>query len=462
MIRLMYLMLLCFTGTVAVAQQLQPGPLSFDEYLGYVKRYHPVVRQANLEVTAAQAGLMAARGAFDPKFEVDFDKKEFKGTEYYSLLNSSFKIPTWYGIEIKAGFDNSEGMYVNPQNTTPNSGLTSLGVTIPLAQGLWIDRRMADLRAARVQLQLSDSQRRLRATSVLSDACIAYFNWKQAHEEVSLYSTYLNVALSRYAGIKQLIEAGDKPAVDSIEASITVKNRKLGMSEAQLKLAKARMELSNYIWIDNIPVELAVGIAPEEDIEETVPERLGIIVQDTAIIIENHPKIVALKGKIDILEVERSYKANLLLPRLDVSYNYLSEPSYFDNYRFEDYKIGLNFSLPLFLRKERGALQLAKLKIQDSRLDLDLERVALKNKIAAQRAEIQSVLEQKKIIEDLVADNNAMLEAEERLFSFGESSLFLINTRENSVVSATLSEIAVKNRILVAYAELFRTLATTE
>lgn len=462
MIRLMYLMLLCFTGTVAVAQQLQPGPLSFDEYLGYVKRYHPVVRQANLEVTAAQAGLMAARGAFDPKFEVDFDKKEFKGTEYYSLLNSSFKIPTWYGIEIKAGFDNSEGMYVNPQNTTPNSGLTSLGVTIPLAQGLWIDRRMADLRAARVQLQLSDSQRRLRATSVLSDACIAYFNWKQAHEEVNLYSTYLDVAQSRYAGIKQLIEAGDKPAVDSIEASITVKNRKLGMSEAQLKLAKARMELSNYIWIDNIPVELAGGIAPEEDIEETVPEQLGIIVKDTAITIENHPKIVALKGKIDILEVERSYKANLLLPRLDVSYNYLSEPSYFDNYRFEDYKIGLNFSLPLFLRKERGALQLAKLKIQDSRLDLDLERVALKNKIAAQRAEIQSVLEQKKIIEDLVADNNAMLEAEERLFSFGESSLFLINARENSVVSATLSEIAIKNRILVAYAELFRTLAATD
>ena len=258
----------------------------------------------------------------------------------------------------------------------------------------------------------------------------------------------------------KLIQAGDKPAIDSIEAGITVRNRKLGLSEAQLKLTKARMELSNFIWINETPVELAEGTIPEEGIERTVAERLGLnIVPEISFSIEEHPKITALKSKIDILEVERRYKANLLLPRLDVSYNYLSEPSYFDNYRFEDYKIGLNFSMPLFLRKERGGLQLTKLKIQDSRLDLNLERVSLKNKIAAQQAEIQSVLEQQKIIEGLVADSKALLEAEERLFAFGESSLFLINTRENGVVSARLSGIAMQNRILVAYAELYRTLA---
>jgi outer membrane protein TolC len=456
----MYVVALCLSTALSGAQQLQPGVLSFDEYLGYMKKYHPLVRQANLEVTAAQAGLMTARGAFDPKIEIDFDKKEFKGTEYYSLLNSSFKIPTWYGIEVKAGFDNSEGMYVNPQNTTPNSGLTSLGVTIPLAQGLFIDRRMADLRTARGQLKLSESQRRLRATGVVSDASIAYFNWKKAFDEVLLYTTYLNFAETRYSGLIKLIQAGDKPAIDSIEAGITVRNRKLGLSEAQLKLVKARMELSNYIWINDTPVELAEGIIPEEGIERTVAERLGVAAApDLSFPIEDHPKITALKSKIDILEVERQYRANLLLPRLDLSYNYLSEPSYFDNYRFEDYKIGLNFSLPLFLRKERGGLQLAKLKIQDSRLDLDLERVAIKNKITAHQAEIQSILEQQEILEDLVNDYTAMLEAEERLFAFGESSLFLINTRENSLVSARLSRIAMQNRMLVAYAELFRTLA---
>ena len=70
---------------------------------------------------------MMARGGFDPKIEVDFNKKQFKDKEYYSILNSSFKIPTWYGIEIKAGFDNNEGIYLNPENTVPNQRIDFIG-----------------------------------------------------------------------------------------------------------------------------------------------------------------------------------------------------------------------------------------------------------------------------------------------------------------------------------------------
>ena len=52
-----------------------------------------------------------------------------------------------------------------------------------------------------------------------------------------------------------------------------------------------------------------------------------------------------------------------------------------------------------------------------------------------------------------------MLNSEERLFSFGESSIFLINTRENNLVSAQLSEITLENRYFVSHAELFKTIA---
>jgi hypothetical protein len=57
------------------------------------------------------------------KLQLTLTKKQFKDTEYYSILNSSFKIPTWYGIEIKAGFEQNEGYYLNPENTVPNTGL---------------------------------------------------------------------------------------------------------------------------------------------------------------------------------------------------------------------------------------------------------------------------------------------------------------------------------------------------
>ncbi|UQD55089.1 TolC family protein [Flavobacterium sp. K5-23] len=437
---------------------------TYNEYLGYVKKYHPLVKNANLEINKAQANLMMARGGFDPKIEVDFKEKQFKNKEYYSILNSSFKIPTWYGIEIKAGFDNNEGVYLNPENTVPNQGLTSLGISIPLGQGLFINQRMADVRKAKIQMQLSQAERKLQAIAVLYDASVAYFNWKKNFNEVKLYETYSSNAQIRFNGIRSLIKAGDKPAIDSIEAGIIVKNRLLSLEDSQLKLTKSKLELSNFLWLDNtIPLELSDEITPESQLEFTIQETLKTNdLLDNEFSINNHPKINALESKIDILTVEKKLKANMLLPKIDVGYSYLAEPSYIDNYQFEDYKIGLNFYFPLFLRKERGSLKLAKYKIQETEFILSLEKVQLSNKINAQKIEIQSLQKQKNIIKGLVKDNATMLLSEERLFSFGESSLFLINTRENNLVSAQLASIVLENRFYISNSELFKIMANPD
>ncbi|RTY71348.1 transporter [Flavobacterium sp. GSP27] len=453
-----------FFGLSAGAQEKISNELTFTEFLGYVKKYHPLVKNANLEISKSQANLMMARGGFDPKIEVDFSEKQFKGSEYYSILNSSFKIPTWYGIEIKAGFDNSEGVYLNPQNTLPNQGLTSLGVTIPLGQGLFINQRMADVRKAKMQMQLSLAERKLQAIVVLYDASLAYFNWKKNFNEVALYQEYNQNAQIRFKGIQSLIIQGDKPSIDSVEAGIIVKNRKLSLEDSNLKLAKAKLELATFLWLENnIPLELSDALIPEIQLEFTIQESLktnALLNSDFSI--TNHPKINALQSKIDMLNVERKLKANMLLPKIDVGYSYISEPSYIDNYQFEDYKIGLDFYFPLFLRKERGSLKLAKYKVQESEFVLDLEKVQLTNKINAQKLEIKSLLKQQELIKDLVQDNLIMLNSEERLFSFGESSLFLINIRENNLVTAQLSKIALENRFYISNSDLFKIMANPD
>ena len=442
--------------------QNTPTEFSFNEFLGYVKKYHPLVKQADLKLNEAQANLMQARGAFDPKIEVDFSEIQFKDSEYYSILNSSFKIPTWYGIELKAGFDNAEGIYVNPENTLPNSGLTSLGISVPLGQGLFINQRMADLRKAKIARNLNVAERNLQAVEVIYEASVSYVNWKRSFDEVKLYETYLENALIRYNGVSKLIEEGDKPAIDSVEAGIAVKTRKLNLEDAKLKLTKAKLELSNYLWLENnIPLELNDNLFPEATLSKTIKEVLQINELGT-IDLDNHPKIQALDAKIALLKVDRKLKANALLPKLDLSYNYLSEPSYIDNYRFEDYKIGVNFSFPIFLRKERGSLKLADLKIQDSEFGLQFERKNLENKIKAQQQEIVSLEKQQDYNNKLVKDFSTLLNAEDRLFEMGESSLFVINSRENSLVSSQLNEIALENRYLNAIIGLYKTIANPQ
>ena len=455
------ILILLFIGNF-IFSQTNSEILSFEEFLGYVKTTHPLTKQANLKISEAQAKLMKARGGFDPKLEADFAEKEYSDNNYYSIFNGSFKIPTWYGIEIKAAFDNTEGIYLNPENTLPNSGLTSLGISVPLGQGLWINERMAELRKAKIYQRVNEAERKIMLTEVIYKASQSYINWKRNFDEVELYKEYLKNASIRYNGVIKLIEEGDKPAIDSVEAGITVKNRKLNLENSKLKLIKAKLSLSNFLWSeDGTPIELEDFIRPEEVLNENLLFTLKVDdFQNFSI--QNHPKIEALNSKIEILNVERKLFANSLLPKLDVSYNYLSEPSAFDSYRLNDYKVGVNFSFPLFLRKERANLKLAKLKVAESQFGLNFEQQSLINKIEAQKNELNSYRKQIQLITELVVNYNQMLNAEERLFQMGESSLFLINSRENTLVSAQLLNISLNNNYLQSALDLYKTMANPE
>jgi outer membrane protein TolC len=445
----------------AFAQEFNQGVLSFREYLGYVKKYHPLVSRANLEIDKAQAGLMQARGAFDPKIELDFDNKQFRGSQYYSILNSSFKIPTWYGIEVKAAFDDSQGIFVNPQNLGPNQGIATVGFSVPVAQGLFINQRIADLKTAKLQIQLSDSQRRLLSLEVLYKASIAYFAWLKHFNEVEMYKEYLFYSQDRYKGVLRLIQQGDKPAIDSVETGIAVKNRELNLENAILKLNKSRLDLANYLWINDVPIEPAENLKPEISLSNNIEAILNTgDLFDTQDIIASHPKLRMMETKIGMLDIERRLKANYLLPKIDLGYYYLSEPLMFNSFRNDDYKVGLNFSFPIFLRGERGALNMTKLKLKETKFELQQERLEIQNKIDAQQVEKSSFRKQSGQIGNLVNDYKKMLEAEERLFSFGESSIFILNSRENNLISAKIQQIDLENSFLVSNADLFRILAT--
>ncbi len=445
----------------AINAQQTNNELSFNEYLGMVKKFHPLVKIADLKISDAQANLLMARGAFDPKIEADFSNKEFNDKTYYSLFNGGFKIPTWYGIEVKGGFESTEGLYLNPQNSAPTDGLTYAGISVPVLQGFLINQRMADLKKAKININLSNAERNLQAIQVLHSASIAYFNWKKSYDEFKLYETYLKNAEIRFKGIKTLVEQGDKAAIDSVEAGITVKNRLLNKEDALLKLTKSRLELSNYLWTSNtIPIELEEQMFPEEKLFSNIQDYLKtdeLNLVDFSI--DNHPKINAINYKINMLEIDRKLKSNQLLPKIDIGYNYINTPNQFQEFQFQNYKLGVNFAFPLFLRKERGSLKLTKQKIESEKFAISFEKEQINNKITSQKAELISLKKQGTIISELVNDNTTLLNSEERLFEMGESSLFLINTRENNLVLAQLSKISIENKYFISNVELYKTIA---
>lgn len=451
-------------GSVFVSKaQIQDSlVLTFREYIGYVKQYHPVAKQAGLQIDQAQANLMKSRGGFDPKLEVDYDRKEFKDSEYYDILNATFKIPTWYGIELKAGFEQNEGEFLNPERFVPDDGLYNAGVSVSLGKGLWMNERMATLKKAKIFRLQSEAERDLLINQILFEASQAYFKWLKAYREFMLFDDFLVNATIRLDGVARSAKLGALAAIDTVEARIPVRNRELSKEQARVELRMASLELSAFLWLEeNIPVELQPEVIPNVNLELEIDPTLqldGLLETEEAL--ANHPKMQALNLKIDALNVDRQLKANNLLPRIDLEYNFLSEtPDQANTFNTAEYKGGINFSFPLFLRKERGDLKLAKLKITDMEFDRANTEVNLRNKINALRTNVDSFTDQLRLIAEIVEDYRTLLRAEERKFGLGESSLFLINSRETKLIEAELKQIEVRNKFFETKAKLFNTLA---
>jgi len=447
---------------LANAQERDSLELQFNEYLGYVKKFHPIAKQAGLTIAVGQANLMKARGGFDPKIEADYDRKEFKGSEYWDRLNATFKIPTWYGIELKGNFERNEGEFLSESETVPDDGLYSAGVSMSLARGLWINERMATLKKAKFFREQTKVDRDLLVNQVLFDASLAYFNWLQAYLDKEVFRNFLSNAEVRFQGIKKSAEAGDKAAIDTVEAKIAVQNRALELEQAKVRYRNTALELSNFLWgNDNIPLELQPNVVPDTELAADIDYTLEILGKPLdSFTVENHPKLRSLGYKIDGLRVDKRLKTNKLLPKIDVEYNFLTEsPRVINSFVTEDYKGGVTFQFPLFLRKERGDLKLAKLKLSDAQFEFDNAQVAIQNKVFAIYNELDSFETQNTLIDDIVYNYKTMLAAEERKFSFGESSLFLINSRESKLIDAVLKQNAVQNKFYAAKAKLFNSLA---
>ena len=160
-----------------------------------------------------------------------------------------------------------------------------------------------------------------------------------------------------------------------------------------------------------------------------------------------HPALSALRFQKEQLNLEQRLKREMLKPRLQLSYNFLAdgwrfnsyggaEQSYLQNMLAENYKLGVQFSFPLFLRKERANLSLNEIKIQQISLKLLQKRLSLQNKFSFYETTASTLLRQIEQYEAMTNNYRALLAAENEKFRLGSSSLFLINSREQKLIEA--------------------------
>lgn len=431
----------------AFSQEIR-SVLSQDDIVKMIKENHPVAKRAELMLAKGKQYERKARGNFDPKLEASLNEKGYKGTEYYSLFSGGLKVPTWYGVELKAGFEENAGYNLNPQNNLPDNGIAFAGMSIPIGRDLIIDKRRATLRQAQIYREASLFEQENMMNNLLFDGIKSYWKWVQAWNEYQVYKRSVQLVEERFAGVRQSFEFGDKPAIDTLEAFIQVQNRQMSRNQALIKYRNASLDLSNYLWIDGeIPLEITDSLHPAklDNVDEN-HDKIEKVNFDSIVInlASEHPTLILYQYKVDQYKVEKRLKQNNLLPKLNVNYNVLNEPinnDPFNDINTQNYKWGFDLSIPLFMRKEIGDYQLAKIKLNDAQLSQDQKILSVQNKVRQYMNEATNLQEQVVISIANVKNYEQLLEGEKLKFDSGESSLFLINSREKNLIKAQLKQL---------------------
>lgn len=420
-----------------------------DEYFQLIMAYHPLVRQANLLTAEAKANLRMARGGFDPKLFADWQEKSFDGKNYFTIGEGGFKIPTWFGLELKGTFNTTDGVFLNPENNLPAAGQAVAGIKASLGQGLWIDQRRASLQKARILQEANDAERSNAINDILLEAAMAYWDWVKVYNEMLAIERALQTAQQRLEGIVESYLQGDQPAIDTLETYIQVQNWEFELNEAQLNYRNAGLMLSNFLWYENdIPLEITDQLRPWRLDELETQEPLPLLQTFLQQLESLHPQLRFYQFKLNQLEIDRRLAAEMLKPQLDVEYNFLADGFDFNrrvnndnglnNLILQNYKWGINFSFPLFLRKERGKLELTRLKILDTDFTFQQKQLELRNKVRDAYNTWQNSQTQIALYQGITDNYQALLSAEIIKFDLGESSIFLINSREQKLIDAQL------------------------
>ncbi|RPD43805.1 TolC family protein [Paracnuella aquatica] len=397
-----------------------------------IKAYHPVARQASLQVQIASAEVTAARGAFDPLLQSDISKKEFGGTQYYNHRLHQVNIPTWFGININAGLEELSGERTNPVDTKGASSF--IGLSVPLANGLLMDGRRAALQQARIFEQASQEERRVMLNDLMQGAATAYWNWWQQYQTFQLFTEAAANAEQRFNLIKTAYRIGERPAIDTLEALAQLQTFRIQRAGVAQELQNARLQLSMYLWQqEGQPYDLPQTVTP------VAPD--GILLADADQLIAQHPALQQYNFKIDALRVDRRLKAQYLLPYITLKYNQLTgshrigdafkSPLFENNYRY-----GVSMALPLRLSEGRGLYRQAKLKLEAAEWERTNKQVELEVKLRQYRNDWTQLLEQVALQRTAVAQYTGLQRAEEMKYANGESSLFLINSREVKTLEA--------------------------
>jgi hypothetical protein len=344
----------------------------------------------------------------------------------------------------------NSGSYVNPADYTSNGGLLALGISMPLIKGLVIDERRMAKKRAEILLEAGNLEQQLALNELLSQSVLLYSDWYYAVQKNNIIDSLVSTSERRFFAVRSRYLGGDRSAMDTLEAYVQNQNRLLQFQESKLDVIKSRIALVSFLESinENRVAILNEIILPSPNFKnELAPFRQGTYLFAQ---LDAHPELALYANKGESLRIEEKWKMEKLKPKLNVEYHFLNKdlseglPSYFST---NNYKWGAEFSMPLFLREARGDLKVQRIKIEENNLNVEWKRNQLEQKTLALEVAYSNTLSQQQLAESNAGLYKKLLQAENSKLFNGESSLFIVNQRENTYFENAIKALELDRKV---------------
>ncbi|HSK74041.1 MAG TPA: TolC family protein [Pyrinomonadaceae bacterium] len=481
---------------VDIANQL---PMTLDEAIELALQNNNDIDTSKVDVQIAEFNLRAANGVYDPLI-VSENYYESATIPTASTIGGAVNgavtqrrffssggvngFSPWAGGFYSANFNSSRfttsntNATLNPQYPTA----LTLSYTQPLLRGRRFDLNRRNIEIAKKNLSLSDAQFRQRAIEVIAQVEQAYWNLVFSLRNLQVQIDAVRQARTQLESNQRLVEKGVLAPIDIVAATTQITTFEQSVYTAQEDVTRAENNLKTLMLPDRTSEVWSRPITPVSEVDLD-PPRVGLEVS-VAEALKNRPEITQLQTNAEINQINTRYYRDLTKPQIDLIGTYTSQglagtetgvrdvPSnlvggYFNslgNLAAQDYptyRVGVQITLPWGNRVAEanlGSSLVQANRIQNQRAQTEqIIEAEVRNSLQALRsseARLASALATRQSVEQLY-------ESEQRRFSAGTTTLFLVLQRQTELLVARSRELQAQTDLNKAISEFQRATGTT-
>ena len=382
--------------------------------------------------------------------------------------------------------------------------------TQPLWRGLKFDNSRRQIEIARKNLSLTDSQFRQRAIDTITNVQRSYWDLAFALRNLQVQRDAVTVARTQLEHNKRLVEQGQLAPIDVVAAEAQISSYEQRVFGALEDVSRAENNLKNLIAENQQAAIWTESLVPSDPVDLTVPDVSLPDALKTAM--ENRPELQQSNVLSEINKIEQRYYKDQTKPAVDLVGTYgvtglagsissnvinpftassvlvrqrvdvLSElagleplpvippqqfsPDLLGGYgqslqnllanRYGTVKVGVQVSLPL--RNRTAEAQLGRSLVEEERIGTQREQLEQNIQVDVRNA-LQAMRSSEARLRAAIATraaNEQQFASEQRKLEAGQSTVFLVLERQNTLTEARGLELKAQTDLNKAIADLQR------